>query len=195
MSSAPPPVYEHIGFLKELGLDYGWGPTALAEWLLEHIHIYTGTPWWASIGLTLVLTRLCMLKLYFKAADAAARNQLIAERNAPLMDKVKTAQRNGDALGLQMALAEMRDLRASAGVKLSSMLWPTIQIPIGFGFFRLMRGMSSLPVPGLDDGGLLWIRDLTLSDPYFILPIATSGAYYYAFKVLLYPLNPEEDTC
>lgn len=153
------------------------------EWLLEHVHIYAGTPWWASIGITLLLIRACLLKIYFNAADAAARNQLIAQYNAPLMEKVKAAQRNKDSLGLQKALAEMKDLRASAGVKLSRTFMPFIQIPIGFGFFRLMRGMSNLPVPGLDCGGLLWMQDLTISDPYFILPIATAGCYYYSFKV------------
>lgn len=60
---------------------------------------------------------------------------------------------------------------------------PMLQVPIGFATFRLMRGMADLPVPGLDDGGFLWLTDLTQSDPYFILPIVTGIAFHLTFKV------------
>ncbi len=182
-SSMPAPVYEHIGFLKEMGLDYGWGTTAMMETLLEFVYINTGTPWWASIGITMFVVRLLLLKAYFAAADTAARNSLIAQYTEPITARMKAAQRNHDQVGMQKALKEMKDLRASAGVKYWKLFVPMIQIPLGFGAFRLMRGMSYLPVPGLDTGGPLWMHDLTLSDPLFILPIATAVSYYFTFKV------------
>ena len=166
-----------------MGLDYGWGFTASIEWLLEHVHIYAGTPWWASIGLTLIVIRASLLKIYFGAADAAARNQLIAQYNEPIMERLKVAQRDGNMMAINKAHVEMQDLRASAGVKLWKIFLPFIQVPIGFGTFRLVRGMAHLPVPGLDTGGLLWMKDLTLSDPYFLLPIMTGASYYFTFKV------------
>ena len=100
------------------------------------------------------------------------------------MERLKAAQANKDINGITKASKEIADLRKSAGIKTWKMLIPFIQIPITFGMFRLMRGMSYLPVPGLDTGGLLWMQDLTLSDPYFILPVVTSAAYWYAFKVM-----------
>jgi hypothetical protein len=172
-----------MGFLKELGLDYGWGTTAMMETLLETVHINAGTPWWASIGLSLLIVRLLLLKSYLAAADTSARNQLIAEYNAPIMARMRVAQSNRDQAGMQKAYKEMSDLRASAGVKYWKLFLPFLQIPIGFGAFRLMRGMSYLPVPGLDTGGPLWMQDLTVSDPLFILPIATAASYWYTFKV------------
>ena len=182
-SSMPAPVYEHMGFLKEMGLDYGWGTTAMMETLLEFVHINTGTPWWASIGISMFIVRLLLLKGYFAAADTAARNQLIAQYTEPITARIKAAQRNRDPLGMRKGMKEMKDLRASAGVKYWKLFVPMIQIPIGFGAFRLMRGMSYLPVPGLDTGGPLWMHDLTLSDPLFILPIVTAVSYYFTFKV------------
>ena len=182
-SSLPASNYEHLGFLKEMGLDYGWGTTAMMETILEHVHIYAGTPWWASIGITLLLVRGSLIKIYINAADATARNQTISELNQPLVDKMKAAQAKGDMVGMTQASKEMKDLRAAAGVKFWKMLMPFVSIPIGFGTFRLVRGMSFLPVPGLESGGLLWMQDLTLSDPYFVLPVLTAVAYFYAFKV------------
>ena len=182
-SSVPPPVHEHIGFLKELGLDYGWGPTAMVEWLLEHVHVYTGTPWWATIGLSLLILRAALLKLYIDAADAAARNQVIKPHVDPLMERYKAAAGTRDVAGMRKITTEIRSLRKSAGIKYWKISMPLIQIPLGYGAFRLMRGMANLPVPGLETGGLLWMQDLTLSDPYFILPLATGALYFFSFKV------------
>lgn len=160
------------------------------ETILEHVHIYANTPWWASIGLTLVLVRLAMLKIYIDAADTTAKNQLIEQYNKPIMDRLKAAQLNRDMPAVSAAMGEIRQLRASAGVKYYKLFLPFISIPIGFSTFRLVRGMSYLPVPGLDTGGLLWMKDLTLSDPYFVLPCATAAAYYFSFKVRPTPPKP-----
>ena len=178
-----PPVYEHIGFLKEMGLDYGWGTTAFMEWLLEHVHIYAGTPWWLSITISMLIIRAGLLKLYFDAADSNARSQLIAEHMAPLMKQYQGALGAGNRIEAQRIGAEMKRLRRNAGVNLIKQFAPFVQVPIGFGTFRLMRGMAYLPAPGLDTGGLLWFSDLTLSDPLFILPVATAAVYATTFKV------------
>ena len=179
----PPPVYEHLGFLKEMGLDYGWGPTAFMETLLEHVHIYLGTPWWASIGITMLIIRALLLKLYIDASDSNARRQLLKPLEAPITARINAARAGRDQKAMQAAWAERRLLFKSAGIAWWKSLAPFLQLPIGFGTFRLMRGMAWLPVPGFDTGGLLWMPDLTQSDPYFILPIATAAAYYFTFKV------------
>lgn len=187
-SSVGPPVYEHLGFLKEMGLDYGWGPTAFMETLIEHVHIYVGTPWWASIAISMVIIRGILLKFYFDAADTSARNQLISEYITPIMDRYKAAAVAQNREAMRQASLEMREIRKAAGIKMWKMYVPMIQLPLGFGTFRLMRGMAFLPVPGFDTGGLLWLQDLTLSDPTFILPAVTSFCYYYTFKASQLPI-------
>ena len=182
-TSTSPPVYEHLGFLKEMGLDYGWGPTAMVENLLEHVHIYLGTPWWASIGLSVIIMRAALIKFYFDAADSSARRQLIKPLEDPITERSDVAKAEGDQNGVRAAWVERSLLHKSAGIKWWKSLIPLIQLPLGFGTFRLIRGMATLPVPGFDTGGFLWIYDLTLADPYCVLPVATAFAYYTAFKV------------
>ena len=183
MSSIPPPVYEHLGFLKEMGLDYGWGTTALVQTVLEHVYIYLGTPWWASIGITVLLIRAILFKSFIDATDMSARRQIIKPLEDPINARMKAARATSDKLAMQDAWKERSVLFKKAGIVGWKGLVPLIQIPLGFGVFRLIRGMASLPVPGFDNGGFLWIYDLTVSDPYYLLPLVTSGAYYYAFKV------------
>ena len=176
-------VTEHIGYLKELGLDFGWGPTAFVETLLEHVHIWTDTPWWASIVFTAVLVRVVMLKAYVGASDTAARMAVITPHIKPIQAKIAVAKQARDQQAMMAASAEMQGIYRSAKVQLWRLAVPMLQVPLGYGTFRLMRGMAALPVPGLDEQGLLWLQDLTLSDPYFILPIVTAGAFHYTFKV------------
>ena len=183
-SSGPPPVYEHLGFLKEMGLDYGWGPTAFVENLLEHVHVYLGTPWWASIGISMLLIRAALLKFYIDAADSNARRQTIKPHQEPITARMEAARAAKDQRAYKEAWLERSALNKRAGIVTWKSFVPFLQLPLGFGTFRLMRGMASLPVPGFDTGGLLWISDLTQSDPYFVLPIATAAAYYFTFKVL-----------
>jgi YidC/Oxa1 family membrane protein insertase len=42
--------------------------------------------------------------------------------------------------------------------------------------------MSNLPVPDMTNGGWLWFQDLTVGDPYYILPFASSAVVYYTIK-------------
>ncbi|KAL9103830.1 MAG: hypothetical protein Q9163_001150 [Psora crenata] len=176
-----PQVSEHIGYLKELGLDYGWGPTAMIEWLLEHVYIYTGFPWWGSIIFTAVAVRLCLLKFYIDASDTTAKMQMLKPAMVPLTKRITKARMNQDRVELMKANQERYEMFKAAGIKFHKMAIPLIQLPLGFGTFRLLRGMGYLPVPGFDQGGFLWFKDLTMPDPYGILPLMTSMSYFFAF--------------
>jgi len=176
-------IPEQIGYLKTLGLDYGWGPTAFIETLLEHIHIYTGTPWWASIVITALAIRLALFKPYVDAADVSARLAAIQPITAPIRDRMMAAQRAGDQQGMLSARQELIGMHKKANIQTYKAFVPLVQVFLGFGTFRLFRGMSALPVPGFETGGFLWLKDLTAADPYYILPVATAGAFYLVMRV------------
>ncbi|KAK4690932.1 hypothetical protein P7C71_g5964, partial [Lecanoromycetidae sp. Uapishka_2] len=108
-----------------MGLDYGWGPTAFVETLIEHVHIYAGTPWWASIAISMLIIRGVLLKFYFDAADTSARNQLIQEHMKPITDRWKAAAVAQDRGAMQEASLETRKMRQAAGVK----MWKIYQPP------------------------------------------------------------------
>lgn len=183
LDQLPAVVHEYPGWLRDIGLDYGWGMTALFERLLEYVHIYTETPWWASTLIVIVIIRSLLLKLYFDSADTMARYKLIKPLEAPLQERYKKALQTKDPTETRKIWAEMSALRKSAGMVLWKQFVPLIQIPISFCLFRLMRGMSTLPAPGFETGGFLWVKDLTISDPYFILPIVQTAALYKTLSV------------
>ncbi len=50
-------------------------------------------------------------------------------------------------------------------------------------FFGL-RGMANLPVDSMKYGGMLWFVDLTVPDPYYLLPALTCATMFLTIKVL-----------
>lgn len=174
---------EHIGYLKEIGLDYGFGPTAMIEWTLEHIHIYMGLPWWGAIAATAVLMRAVTFPLYLKSADQAARNQALLPVTKPISERLQAAQRAGDQTGVMQAWTDLNATRKRAGLSYTAQFTPMlVQSVLGFCSFKLMRGMANLPVPGMKEGGFGWITDLTVSDGYLLLPAMMAGAMHVMFR-------------
>ncbi|WPG98523.1 60Kd inner membrane protein-domain-containing protein [Acrodontium crateriforme] len=177
--SALADVPEKIGFLSELGINYGYGITSTLQYLVEHLHISAGLPWWASIVTTGVLVRLIMVPLYIRSSDVTAKSQAMAPVLAPMMEKVKAAQKSGDREALMLAYQNMSMVRKRAGISAVKQLMPVAaQGILGFCGFRLCRAMATLPVPGLETGGFLWLSDLTVPDPFLVLPVAMAASVH-----------------
>ncbi len=49
--------------------------------------------------------------------------------------------------------------------------------------FFALRGMANCPVESMKTGGILWFTDLTLQDPYSLLPLLTSLSLVINLKV------------
>ncbi|AEO56604.1 hypothetical protein MYCTH_2117192 [Thermothelomyces thermophilus ATCC 42464] len=168
-------IPEQIGFLKTLGLEYGWGPTSIMQTILESVYVYTGLPWWASIAVVAVGIRLALLKPALDASENSIKYQELLKdpRYQAATEEMKRVLVTGNHLAGAEARAKIALMNKAAGYSLWKNFVPMIQLPIGIGMFRLIKGMSALPVPSFETGGILWFTDLTASDPLFILPIAT----------------------
>lgn len=176
-------IPEHVGYLKDIGLDYGWGPSAFIEYVLEHIHIYTGLPWWASIAATGLLVRAALFKPTMSASDTSAKISNLKPISTPLRAKMMYYAREGNNQEMLKARAELQELHDLHGVKSWKAFVPMLQIPIGYGCFRVVRGMAALPVPALAMEQIGWLKDLTVSDPYFILPTFAAACLFLTFRV------------
>ncbi|KAF2090697.1 hypothetical protein K490DRAFT_9487, partial [Saccharata proteae CBS 121410] len=164
-----------IGYLKSIGLDYGWGPTSCIEFLMEHIHVYAGTPWWATIILTAAVARVCLVRLFIASSDVVAKQRALMPVTEPITKEMRERLAAGDNEGVQRAKQKLNKIHDAAGIRpMMAFVGPLFQGVWGFCSFRLMQGMAALPVPGLETGGLAWIQDLTVPDPYFILPLTTA---------------------
>ncbi|KAI0017131.1 hypothetical protein F4780DRAFT_772471 [Xylariomycetidae sp. FL0641] len=165
---------ERIGYLKELGLEFGFGPTAMCEWALEHIYIYTGLPWWATIATLAAAYRVIMFKPTMTATKHQSRLALLQKN--PEYAKVKaefdqSMFQTKDKTRMLLTRQKLSAMTKEAGANPFYSFIHFLTIPFSFGTFRILRSMSSIPVPTLETGGILWFTDLTTHDPYYILPL------------------------
>ena len=168
---------EGIGYLKSLGLDFGWGVTSTMEWVLEHVHIWGNLSWGGSIVATAILLRVAFFWPFLKSTRFNHRMKLMQEdpRHNENTQKLQQAMRTGDRQLQQEVLGLNKLLRQEYQVPLNGMLWGFLPIPFSIGFFRILNGMAKLPVPGLETGGFAWFQDLTVADPYLVLPATATG--------------------
>ncbi|KXS95395.1 hypothetical protein AC578_1898 [Pseudocercospora eumusae] len=175
----PSAIPEGIGYLKQIGIDFGFGPTSAIEWALEHLHIWGGLPWWASILATGALIRIVMFPLYLKMSDSQARQQALSSVTKPFYERMAVAKKSGNNTEVMQAWQQISAINKRAGVSLGAQFLPMmLQGVLGYCAFKLMRAMVALPVPGLLDGGFLWLTNLTITDGYLILPAVMAGVLH-----------------
>ncbi|EME81996.1 uncharacterized protein MYCFIDRAFT_154619 [Pseudocercospora fijiensis CIRAD86] len=180
----PSAIPEGIGYLKQIGIDFGFGPTSAIEWVIEHLHIWGGLPWWGSILATGALMRIIMFPLYLKMSDSLARQQALGSVTKPFYERMNVAKKSGNTAEVMQAWQQVAVIHKRAGVSVGSQFLPmAVQGVLGFCGFRLMRAMVALPVPGLHDGGFLWITNLTMTDGYLILPAVMAGVIHVIGRI------------
>ncbi|KAF4120725.1 YidC/Oxa1 family membrane protein insertase [Geosmithia morbida] len=163
---------EDIGYLASLGLDYGFGPTSAMQWVLEHVHVWGGVGWAGAIVSTAMILRVAMFYPTVKSTRFSADMKRMQEdpRFPQTTEMLKLAIRDGDRTAQAQAQALNGILRKEYDVPMRRMLWSFLPIPFSYGLFRIVTGMTHIPVPSLETGGWLWFTDLTVADPYMVLP-------------------------
>jgi YidC/Oxa1 family membrane protein insertase len=145
----------------ELVKDYGWF-TILAKplyWLLDQLHSILGNWGWAIVALVFLIKAL----LYWpnaKAYSSMAKMKSINPRIVEMRKRLKDEPR-------QMQQEMVRIYREEKVNPLGGCLPILIQIPIFIALYWVL--LSSVEMRGAP--WILWIKDLSLLDPYFILPL------------------------
>ncbi|CAK9291385.1 unnamed protein product [Gordionus sp. m RMFG-2023] len=105
----------------------------------------------------------------------------------PSIQKYQTqifeARRNGDqGEVLRMSLLLRKTLKDNDVKPLKTFMMPLFQAPIFLSFFWGLRSMANAPIESMQTGGLFWFTDLTLADPYYLLPIITCSTLFLTLE-------------
>ncbi|KAK8067343.1 YidC/Oxa1 family membrane protein insertase [Apiospora hydei] len=117
---------EQIGYLKDLGLDFGWGPTAMCEWMVEHFHVTAGLPWWGAIGAAALVIRLVMVWPSVLGAKYSGRMQIVSKdpEFIQAQDEFKFAVSQQDQAGIMKHRGTMLRLQRAAGTSTMKAVMP-----------------------------------------------------------------------
>merc|ERR1712020_782739 len=57
------------------------------------------------------------------------------------------------------------------------------QLPFFMSMFLGLRGMANLPLESMMSGGLYWFKDLTVTDPFYVLPALVSLTLFLQIRI------------
>ena len=173
-------VLETIAPGFELLKDYGY-LTIIAKpifWLLEKIHGYVGNWGWSIILLT-ILIKLVFFPLSAASYKSMARMKEVQPRLVAMKEQYK-----GEPQKLNQAMMEM--YRKEKINPLGGCLPVVIQIPVFISLYWVL--LSSVEMRGAP--WILWIHDLSVPDPYYILPVIMAVSMFVQTKLNPTPPDP-----
>lgn len=164
----------------ELVKDYGW-LTVLAKpifWLLEKLHGFLGNWGWSIILLTV------LIKLVFFPLSAASYRSMGKMKDLqPRMTAIRERHKGDPQKMNQEMMALYRTEKVNP---LGGCLPIVIQIPVFIALYWVL--LSSVEMRGAPWLG--WIHDLSVPDPFYILPIVMAVSMFVQTKLNPTPPDP-----
>lgn len=171
--TAIPPL--QYGDLAELGLT-GWSPAGIVRWSFELLQVSSGMPWFYTIIAGTFLWRMIILPVNIMNLRNSSRLLPYTDQLQAMTAEWKSVN-TSDRLALQRISLKRQKIYEQAGARvLPSIIMPFVQIPVTLGLFLAVRKMTLLPVEQLKQSGFFFLPDLTMADPYYILPILSTVA-------------------
>lgn len=138
--------------------------------MLNYIYSLVGH-WGWTIIITTILIKLVLYPLAHKGMVSMMRLKDLAPKIKEIQEKYK-----GDP---QKASMHMMELYKKHGANPMGGCLPIIlQIPVFFAIYRVLTNAIELK-----GAGFLWVNDLSLMDPFFILPILMGATMYLQQKI------------
>ncbi|MDY0233459.1 MAG: membrane protein insertase YidC [Sulfurimonas sp.] len=162
-------VLEGIKPVLTNAIEYGWFTFASKPLfqLLSWLHGIFGNWGWSIIALTLII-RTILYPLTYKGMVSMQKIKAISPKIKELQAKYK-----GDPQRMNAAVMDM--YKKHNANPLGGCLPMLLQIPVFFAIYRVL--LNAVELQGAE--WILWVNDLSLKDPYFILPILMGASMYY----------------
>ena len=164
----------------ELSVDYGW-LWWIAQplfWLLTKIHSLVGN-WGVAIILLTVLIKAAFFKLSATSYKSMANMRRVQPKMAQIREEhAEDKQKQSQAM---MELYRKEKINPMGGC-----LPILVQMPVFIAlYWTLMESVELRQAPFI-----LWIKDLSVMDPYFVLPLMMGASMYFMQKLNPPPPDP-----
>ncbi len=154
-------------------IEYGWF-TFIAKpmfTMLQYIHDYVGN-WGWTIVITTILIKLILFPLSHKGMVSMNKLKDLAPKIKAIQEKYKDDK--------QKSSMHMMELYKKEGANPMGGCLPIIlQIPVFFAIYRVL--LNAIELKGSE--WILWIDDLAVMDPYFVLPILMGITMFLQQKI------------
>ena len=163
-----------------LAVDYGWFDIIARPLfkVLLWIHDYVGN-WGAAIILLTIGLKILLFPLANKSYVAMAKIKKLQPQMEALKERLKDDQ--------QQFTMEMFKLYKENKVNPASGCWPVLmQIPIFFAMYKMILVSFEFRQAEF----LLWITDLSIMDPFYVLPLLMGASMWLQMRLSPPPSDP-----
>ncbi|RMM24787.1 Membrane protein insertase YidC [Pseudomonas syringae pv. pisi] len=164
----------------ELTVDYGflWFIAQPIFWLLQHIHAILGNWGWSIIVLTMLIKG-----LFFPLSAASYKSMARMRAVSPKLALLKE-QHGDDRQKMSQAMMEL--YKKEKINPLGGCLPILVQMPVFLSlYWVLLESVEMRQAPWI-----LWITDLSIKDPFFILPIIMGATMFIQQRLNPTPPDP-----
>ncbi|MCV4284731.1 membrane protein insertase YidC [Pseudomonas capsici] len=164
----------------ELTVDYGflWFIAQPIFWLLQHIHSIVGNWGWSIIFLTMLIKG-----LFFPLSAASYKSMARMRAVGPKLTALKE-QFGDDRQKMSQAMMEL--YKKEKINPLGGCLPILVQMPVFLAlYWVLLESVEMRQAPWI-----LWITDLSIKDPFFILPIIMGATMFIQQRLNPTPPDP-----
>lgn len=171
---------EQVAEGLNLTVDFGifWFLAKPLYWVLDYIHGFTNNWGWAIILVTLFL-KIC----FYKLSAAGYRSMANMRRVQPRLLSIKERYKD-DRARLNQA---MMDIYKEEKINPLGGCFPIlIQIPVFISLYWVL--LESVELRQADF--ILWIHDLSIPDPFFVLPLLMGVTMFIQQKLNPAPMDP-----
>ncbi|MDQ8037502.1 MAG: membrane protein insertase YidC [Pedobacter sp.] len=164
----------------ELTVDFGWlwFIAQFLFWLLLKIHGILGNWGWSIVILTLLVKA-----AFFQLSATSYKSMAHMRRVAPELQRLKE-QHGSDRAKMSQAMMEL--YKKEKINPLGGCLPILVQMPVFIAlYYTLMESVELRHAPWI-----LWINDLSVMDPYFILPLIMGASMFLQMQMNPAPPDP-----
>ncbi|MCW9089603.1 MAG: membrane protein insertase YidC [Gammaproteobacteria bacterium] len=171
---------EEVAKGLELTVDYGF-LTVIAKplfWMLELIHSFVGNWGWSIILITIMIKA-----AFYKLSETSYKSMAQMRKLQPRLKQLK--ERFGDDKQ-KLNEAMMKMYREEKINPLGGCLPILVQIPVFIAlYWMLLESVEMRQAPFM-----FWIQDLSIKDPYFVLPVLMGITMFIQHRLNPTPLDP-----
>ena len=173
-------VLEEISPNLELSIDYSflWFIAAPIYWLLSNINSFVG-----NFGISIILLTVCVKAAFYKLSETQYRSMAGMRRLQPKMAQLKESY--GDDK-MKMQKAPMDLYKKEKINPFGGCLPMLVQMPVFIAlYWVLLESVELRHAPFF-----LWLTDLSVRDPFFILPLLMGATMYLQTSLSPAPADP-----
>ena len=143
-----------------------------------------GAPWWLSIVVLTVIVR----SLLFPLTVRQVKSMRAMQDLRPEMERIRAKYKDNK----QKQQEEIMKLYQESGVNpFGSCLPLLVQLPIFITMFYVIKDFGYTH-PDFTSGGILWFQDLSVQDPFYVLPILSAVTMLAASEITSKHIDPQQ---